>query len=208
MITNRYSASKLLKHSSAQLVYFRRTGTNPPITPNIIAGEKYQHSVSDKSREDGHNVCDEMCGHYDFGDNAIYFCIDFVREDGFFEVKSVNNPSSYEQWYFEASILQCAVYKALLNAMGGNTLVTPKFRLDEGYSYQSIEANKSLPYKLIFGDVGTYIVDVTDGERLIRFLKEKINSLKDYNTARAFDAKYKHKEFSLLRNCFTYKKVS
>lgn len=212
VIANCYSASELLKRSAAQLVYFRRTGTAPEVTKQMKIGEAYQCNVSNKSREAGHKVSDEMGGCYTYGDNAIYFCIDIVREDCFVEVKSVLNENgenclAYPTWYFEASILQCAVYKALLMSMNGDTLVTPKFRLDAGYADRKITVDKSLPYKLKFGEVGTFIVNVTNAERLIGFLKEKINALKDYDTARAFDSKYKHKEYSLLKDCFTYKTI-
>lgn len=213
MVINRYSASELIKRSAAQLVYFRRTGTKPQITENMKIGESYQYKVSDTERKNGHKVADEMCGCYTFGENAIYFCIDIVREDCFVEVKSVFDESgkdslTYPEWYFESSILQCAVYKSLLMNMDGDTLVTPQFRLNEGCEYKTLKAERSLPYLLKFGSVGVYRVDVTDSKRIIKFLKDKINALKDYDTARAFDTKYKHKEFNLLRDCFTYKKVS
>ena len=153
-----------------------------------------------------------MGGCYTYGDTAIYFCIDIVREDCFVEVKSVLNENredclTYPTWYFEQSILQCAIYKALLMNMDGNTLVTPKFRLDAGYADRSIEVNKSMPYTLQFGGVGNYVVNVKDDTRLINFLKDKIKALKDYDTATAFDAKYKHREFDLLKDCFTYKQI-
>lgn len=212
MAVTNYSASELLKHSAAQLVYFRRTKTQSPVTTNMKIGESYQSKVSDETRGEGHKVADEMGGHYTDGNNVIYFCIDIVREDCFVEVKSVLNENgedslSYPNWYFEASILQCAVYKALLMNMDGNTLVTPKFRLNAGYANRSIEVDRSLPYTLKFGSVGIYRVDVKNDAALLKFLKDKIKALKDYDTARAFDAKYKHKEFSLLQHCFTYTKI-
>lgn len=212
MIANNYSASELLKRSAAQLVYFRRTGNKPQTTENMKIGEAYQAKVSESTRNEGHKVADEMGGCYVFDVNAIYFCIDIVREDCFVEVKSVFDENgqdclTYPNWYFENSVLQCAVYKSLLLNMEGNILVTPKFRLNDGYDLRKMNVNKSLPYILKFGNVGTFRVDVANDGKLLKFLKDKIKALKDYDTARAFDAIYKHKEFGLLQDCFTYTKI-
>lgn len=211
-MANCYSASELVKRSAAQLVFLRNAKVRPKPTPQALVGEAYQHAVSEQMKSDGHKVADEMCGCYRYDDNAVYFCIDIVRNDEFVEVKSVldenhKNTLIYPEWYFQISILQCAVYKALLTAMDGCTLVTPKFRLDAGYELITKNVDKSLPYRLKFGEVGTYTVDVVGQNRIIEFIKDKISSLTDYDTARKFDGVYKHREFELLRDCFTYKKI-
>lgn len=213
MSVNRYSASELIKRSAAQLVFFREANVTPPVTAQMRVGEAYQHNISEKFKSEGHKVADEMCGCYTYDENAIYFCIDIVRDDEFVEVKSVldenkQNSLIYPEWYFQSSILQCAVYKSLLIGMDGCTLTTPKFRLDAGYELITKEVNKSLPYRLKFGEVGTYTVDVLDENRIIKFIKDKINALENFSTARAFDDKFKHREFDFLKDCFTYSKIA
>lgn len=206
-----YSAADIIKRSCAQIVYFRETGKEKPVSQNMLLGMEFQDRIIKRESVDN-DVISEMRGCYDYKGNFVFFCIDMIKNGGFYEIKSVtdengNDTLDYPQWYFNSSILQCAIYKSLLLNMNGDTLVTPKFKVDAGIEETTINVDKNSPYYLIFGNVGTFNVEVNNPNGLIQFVNDKIDALKNYTTARAFDAIYKHKEFDLLSPYFSYNKV-
>ena len=204
-----FSASDLCKRSAAQILYFIKSGTKPKVTDRMLMGSKYQMDVYNDILGSGENAFDEMQGVYHCGDDNIYFCIDIVKPDGFIEVKSVFGDSdniaiNYDKWYLESSLLQCAVYKSLLMNMEGNKLRTAQFRVNEGVERREIEVDTNQPYYLKFGSVGTFEVRVKNSEPILDFLRKKIEALSDFESARAFDEKYRHNEFKILSQYFEY----
>ena len=206
-----YSAADLVKRSCAQIVYFRETGKEKPVSPKMSVGISFQESITQRESLTNEVAC-EMRGCYNYKDNSIFFCIDMVKNGEFFEIKSVTDENGvdtldYPEWYLQSSLLQCVAYKTLLLNMDGNTLVTPKFRLDAGFEDITINVDKQAQFNLIFGNVGTFKVNVTDDAKVLKFIQDKVDALLNYTTARAFDAQYKHKEFEILRDCFTFEKI-
>lgn len=182
-----------------------RSGNKPAVTERMVSGCDYQANVYDDIIQSGETAADEMQGVYRCGEDNIYFCIDIVKPNAFIEVKSVFG--DYESWFFESSLLQCAVYKSLLMHMEGNTLKTARFRLNEGAEEKTITVDVKQPYYLKFGNVGTFEVKVKNSKEILNFLKKKIEALTDYTSAHSFDEQWKHKEFSLLRKYFEYSKI-
>ena len=204
-----FSASDLCKRSAAQILYFIKSGTKPDVTNRMLAGSVYQKNIFDSLVANGEKAFDEMQGVYHCGDDNIYFCIDIVKPDGFIEVKSVfdengNDATDYDDWYLASSLLQCAVYKSLLMNMEGNKLSTAQFRINEGVERREIDVDVNQPYYLKFGSVGTFEVKVKNSKPILDFLQKKIKSLSDFDSARAFDKKYRYNEFKILSQYFEY----
>lgn len=219
-----YSAADLVKRSAAQIVYLTSTGTRPDVTPGMKNGEAYQNAFVEKQIADGINMSQELCGHWTIDRfdekkeyDVVYFCVDAYcetfdadnRTKGIFtEVKQVRDVNNYPQWYFESALVQCAFYKAMLEmVVDTNILVTPKFRLDEGFPFVKTEVDRYGEYHLKFGDVGTFNVWLTNPDPILMFFKDKVESLKGYSTARTFDAKYKHKEYEYLREYIKFERI-
>lgn len=207
----KYSAADLIKRSCAQLVYFRDR-TERILSQMAINGIQYQSKIV-KDESLANTVTDEMRGCYAYDDVEIFFCIDMIKNGEFWEIKSIqdengNETLEYPQWYLNSSLLQCAFYKSLLLRMEGDMLFTPKFRIKEGYKRVALQINKNNNYYLQFGGVGVWQIDVINADALIEFYKNKINHITDYTEARAFDRQFKFKEFELLKQYFTYVKIS
>ena len=206
-----YFATDLATKSCAQIVHYIKNNDRPQPSDRRWIGVEFQDNVV-KHSSIGNEVYSEMRGFYDHNEHRVYFCIDMVKNGSFYEIKSVTDKegkatSEYEDWYFNSSILQCALYKTMLLNMTGNTLDTPAFRVEAGFDYNTLEVNKQNPYYLLFGRVGVFRIELTDPNKIIGFINDKIDALKDYKSAYAFDAIWKHKEFELLKDSFTYTKV-
>lgn len=230
-----YSAADLVKRSAAQIVYFRETGKKKEITPMMLEGIEHQKKcVQNLIASTGGKVYEELCGRWIYFDNYgvendVYFSVDAVGKKTLFEVKSLklNEGEEFPQWYLESSILQCVVYKSLINnlcspsynvhgAVGeirstdndGILLKTAKFRLDEGYECEQVSVDPTWGYTLLFGDNLAYNIKVDNEDMIISFIKMKIDALANYTTARAFDQEYKRREFNVLREFFTYEEIN
>lgn len=228
-----YSAADLVKRSAAQIVYFRETGKKKEITPMMLEGIEHQKQcVQNLIASTGGKVYEELGNRWIYFDcsgteNYIYFSVDAVGDKTLFEVKSLrmNEGEEFPQWYLESSILQCVVYKSIINhvcsphygvwdaagEMRGNDLgtmllKTAKFRLDEGYAYEEVTVDPSWDYTLLFGNLA-YSIKVENDYMVISFLKKKIDALTSYIMARAFDKEYKHREFEVLSEFFTYEQI-
>lgn len=218
-----FSASDLIKRSCAQIVYLHNK-QKQIYTDMMQNGTKYQEKIIDEEKIKN-QVADELRGCYTYSNINekfinkpilfhIFFCIDMLKNNEFYEIKSIldengNNITTYPQWYFNNSLLQCAFYKSLLMNLDTDKLYTPKFRIKEGYKKQCIQINNNANYYLKFGDVGLYQIDVLNPEKIIEFYKNKINHIYfyDYDIARKFDYQFKWKEYDFLNQYFTYKKI-
>lgn len=203
----KYSASKLIKCSAAQIVYFKNRAEHF-LNRQLLLGEQYQSKII-KDESLANIVADEMRGCYAYNNIEIFFCVDMIKNGEFYEIKSIfddngNETLEYPEWYLHSSLLQCAFYKSLILKMDGNILYTPKFRIKEGYKKVHIQINKKAPYYLLFGQVGKYEIQVQNPDKIIEFYKDKIEHCNDYSSAREFDSKYKFKEFDLLKQYFNY----
>lgn len=213
----KYSAADLVKRSAAQIVYLIN---KRQVIYNwmIEKGMEFQSKIV-KDESLANIVAEEMRGCYSYesleNDNKIdiFFCIDMIKNGCFYEIKSVldqegNDTTEYPEWYLRSSVLQCAFYKSLLLRMEGNVLFTPKFRLKEGYKKAALEVDVNAPYYLIFGNVGTFEIEVKNPDKIIDFYKNKISYLSSLGIARIFDGYHKWKEFDELQEFFSYKKIS
>ena len=137
----------------------------------------------------------------DFPIKLIKFSNDIVTKNSIIECKSVNR--EVEDWYFESSLLQCAVYSALLRKTDGK-LVTAKFFADMGNPIVETKVKPNIDYKLRFGDT-LYCVEVNDEDKIVDFIIKKAKHCNTWDEAKIFDAQYKQKEFETLKDFFNYK---
>lgn len=208
----KYSASDLIKKSCRQIVFLRNK-KEQIISAMQRKGVQFQSKITEEVRlSNKGEVAEELRGSYSYNDIVIFFCIDLYANDCFYEVKSIfdrdgNESTTYEDWYLNNSLLQCALYKSLLMLGDNDCLFTPKFRLKEGFEFKAQPINKLNDYFLIFGNVAKYKIDIINPIEIINFYKEKISSLENYDVATIFDNKYKRKEFKLLKKYFKYTEI-
>jgi len=211
----KFSAADLIKCSARQMVYL--ANKKERIASYLqMKGVEYQSRIVADEKNHG-IVADEMRGCYncslDGDDITIFFCIDMVKDGKFYEIKMNNDidgnvRTDYEPWYFQISLLQCAFYKSLLLKMHDHTLYTPKFRIKEGFEKAALQINPEWDYILKFGEIGEFVVDVVNPDKIIDFYKNKIANITDYDAATDFDREFKHKEFKHLEKYIVYRQIA
>lgn len=194
-----FSAKDLCTRSCMQIKFFNEfPEKRPKPTTNMLYGETFQHKVAQQTKDvigeemRGSFVCDGIC---------INFSNDIVTKNSIIEVKSVDR--KVEDWYFQSSLLQCAVYSALLRKTDGN-LVTAKFFADMGNPIVETKVKPNIDYNLKFGDT-LYCVEVNDEDKIVDFIIKKAKHCNTWDEAKIFDAQYKQKEFETLKDFFNYK---
>ena len=93
-----------------------------------------------------------MRGTYIKDNICINFSNDIVTKNSIIECKSINR--EVEEWYFESSLVQCAVYSSLLQKTNGD-LVTSKFFSDMGNQIIKTTVDKNIDY-LALGHIHYY----------------------------------------------------
>lgn len=194
-----FSASDLIKCSAFQLAYVRhhhiKTHTSNYNREKGLAFEdKVAHSIK--------GSCSEMVTRLDFKGITIFASHDIVTDKCLIEVKSYNPSISSGDWYFKSCLLQSAFYKSIFMLSDGH-LATPRFKLNEGYDYEEKNLDINLPYHLRFSDK-EYDIKVHNPQKIVSFFYTKAAASLDYETAKTFDASYKHKEFDALKHLFSF----
>lgn len=167
---------------------------------------KFQHKVA----EEKGCTAEEFRTCVEYKDIFIFACHDLITEDGFVEVKNIDDDSKeIPQWYLESSLLQCALYKSLLLHSNG-FVTTPKFRIKEGYNKESKRVDINKPYILHIGN-DEYEVSLKNkeaSEKILEYFYEKAKSTGNYDDARLYDSTHKFKHFEHLKQYFTYEKIN
>lgn len=202
MITMNISASELVKRSASQLLYKEIKRVEWQATPRQRKGNKYADEVVEKEQ-----ASSEKRGIINLGDDLLFFCIDLVKDDLFVEIKMIEDEDNYEDWYLYSSIMQSTFYASLLQQV--KTLDTPKFRRKEGFKQEVIKVPSKFKFELWFGEYQKY--EITPNKEVLDHYLNKAKLIKscieeaDFDTCRKFDAKFKHKEFSIFKP--KYKKI-
>ena len=196
------SASELVKRSASQLLYKEIKRIKWLATSRQLKGNKYADEVVEKEQ-----ASSEKRGIINLGDDLLFFCIDLVKDDLFVEIKMVEDENNYEDWYLYSSIMQSTFYASLLQQV--KTLDTPKFRKKEGFKQEVIKVPSKFEFELWFGKHQKY--EITPNKEVLDHYLNKAKLIKscieevDFDTCRKFDAKFKHKEFSIFKP--KYKKI-
>jgi hypothetical protein len=212
-----FSAAMLVKCSAKQLKFYHNKNlekgkdlTFPPEgsfvknTEAIQAGADFQakNSISDYI---------EMQGVFSLKSHPlvadIYFCHDEIRIRNknfldFIEYKSTNY--EVQDSYFRSSLIQTALYQELTNRV--NFYKTASFieRDKHVLNIKQYDKRRSI---LHFGD-NRFAVRVKGNKKILGFYVMKAKSiLQGWEHAEEFDYRYKGKEWDLLRQYITYRKV-
>ena len=196
-----FSAKDLCTRSCMQIRFFNENPDKRP-KPNVntIFGESFQHKVAETTKE---VIGEEMRGTYIKDNICINFSNDIVTKNSIIECKSINR--EVEEWYFESSLVQCAVYSSLLQKTNGD-LVTSKFFSDMGNPIIKTTVDKNIDYLLRFGE-NTYKVTVNDADKIVDFMLKKAKATYTYNEEKTFDLCYKQKEYETLKQYFNYNRI-
>lgn len=190
------SASELVKRSASQLLYKEIKRIEWQTNPRQIKGNEFADEVVKKEQ-----ASSEKRGIIALGEDLLFFCIDMVKDNLFVEIKMVESEENYEDWYLYSSIMQSTFYASLLQQV--KTLDTPKFRKKEGYKQEIIQVPSRFRFELWFGQYQKY--EILPNKKVLNHYLYKAKLVKscvenkDFDACRLFDAKFKHKEFSILK---------
>ena len=192
------SCSNLLKQSAMQHRFLLlNPSKKPQITPNIIKGTQAQAENSTSKYK-------EMRGAYTIEDDCIFYCIDEVQVHGsdLLCIEHKNTRENYPDWEFQIAQVQACLYTAL--ADNCQKLSTATFYRNLGNQSYTLERENyiNLIPKLLFNNT-MYTLE-SDTSELIQFYTKKARAvLTSYDTAKAWDAKFKFKEAAILSQHIT-----
>ena len=208
MIT--FSAKDLLTKSCRQIKMLKEhPELNPSPSNMMIYGSNFQKAVADTIPG---IIGQEMRGtyvanKYGYGGIGINFSNDIVCKNTIYEVKSVFG--AVPDWYLKSSLLQCAFYKSMI-LMGADRLETASFYVNEGHERKVVYMNphiNKIRYILIFGEE-KYEIRIKDVGKIIGFFEYKAACCCDnWSLASSWDFRYKHKEYEVLKDAFTYNNI-
>lgn len=200
----RFSAKDLCTRSCMQLKMFRERPELKP-KPNVAQwqGCDFQHNLT-KALD---NVIGEEMGNCLQHNNLlIYFANDIVTTGHIFEVKNITNyDATKDEWFLKSSLAQCAVYKTLTHFCK-NKLKTAVFHVQNGNKYTECVVGDYTHYILVFGTKRFEIV-VHNYDAIRNFILAKATHSLNWDTAKAFDLKYKGQEFEILKQYFSFKEI-
>lgn len=197
-----FSAKDLCTRSCKQIKFFNEfPEKRPKPNTNTLFGETFQHKVAEQTSD---VIGEEMRGSFICDDICINFSNDIVTKDSIIEVKSVDR--EVEDWYFKSSILQCAVYSALLQKTNGK-LVTATFFAEMGNPIVETVVKPNVNYLLRFGS-DLYEIKTDNTDKIIDFIVKKAKHCTTWDEAKIFDLQYKQKEYETLSNYFHYNKIN
>lgn len=197
-----FSAKDLVSRSCMQIKMFLEKPELKP-KPNFhqMNGVNYQHEIAQQT--DG-VIGEEMGNCFEFDEVRIYFSNDIIMKDKIIEVKHIDYDRVVEEWYLNYSLLQCAVYKTLVEECN-NQLKTSSFHINNGNPMKNCVVDKDFEYLLYFGK-DIYRINIINKDKILHFIKEKAKHCLSWDDARYFDNQYKRKEYELLKDCFKVKK--
>ena len=198
-----FSAKDLISRSCMQIkMFMERPELKPKPNFNQWNGINYQHEIAQQT--DG-VIGEEMGNCFEFDEVRIYFSNDIITKNKIIEVKHIDYNRVVEEWYLNSSLLQCAIYKCLIEECNNN-LRTSAFHINNGNLMQNCVIDNDFEYLLYFGK-DRYKIEVNNREKIINFIKNKAKHCLTWDDAKYFDNQYKRKEYDLLKDCFTFKVI-
>ena len=208
------SMSDLLKKSAKQLCFLRKNEDQkkPPSTQMIEGDETAHAKATSKYIEMRGTYKPDITITKDIGQFLMHYAFDEIHVNDksalFIEHKNVKDPDTVETWYLHSSLLQTAVYQALVKKNPNRNLYTATFHVKDGSEKQHLELkNLYENSQLHIGD-DKYTVLVTNPQKLIDFYIKKAIASFNYQSAEAFDDKYKFHEYAALKDCFTFRPIN
>lgn len=170
----------------------------------MLKGSEYQESIARFLGDKLFGLEIGKC--YETEDkDRIYLSNDIITNDNrIIEVKYLKDDIPVEEWFFNSSILQCAIYFSFLDE--GDVMTTSKFYQDEGHDKQIYVVKNDIKYFLLFG-TSLYEIKLLDPSNIREYILRKAHMCHTWDDARMWDNEHKHMEYKELSNCFTYSKV-
>jgi hypothetical protein len=202
------SLSDLVKKSAMQICYLRKNQEKQPEpTEQQIAG-------AEAGLAKAMSKLVEMRGTYSVPNNfgqtiLIHYAFDEIVPNDkaclFLERKNIPSGQTIELWYRNAAILQTAVYQAFAKQNTNRELETAQFFINQGNPKLEFDlGNLYLRSELHLGDI-IYSVIAVDPRELVDFYIKKAIATLNYESAKQWDWKYKHKEFDYNHTNITYR---
>ena len=170
-----------------QLCYLRYNKKDYTPTSNMV-------KATAEARAKAKSEYIEMRGTYEHENLLLHYTFDEIRlEDHTVLVEHKKYLNL--KWYKYNAIAQVALYTSLALLNDSKHYITAKFLKENRKSLLITDKIKSL---LVFGDI-EYNVEILDPENVIKFYISKLYSTFSYNSAKAWDTKWKHKETKFIR---------
>jgi hypothetical protein len=198
-----YSAKDIASRSCMQIKMFQE---HPELKPQPTELMKLGTLFQDKVFNETENaIGQEMGSIYFIDDVGVSFSVDIVCNDKFIETKSVKDASADNTFYFNRCVFQCAIYKALLYLTKGR-ISTSAFYVNLGNDKKIAVVAPENDYLLRFGEE-TYKIDIDNVDVFLKFIKEKVNAISNWDSAKQFDLQYKYKEYDIFSKYITVTKM-
>lgn len=170
-----------------QLCYLRYNKKDYTPTSNMIkaSAEARAKSKSEYIEMRGTYEYNNLLLHYTFDEIRLEDCTVLVEHKKYLDLK----------WYKYNAIAQVALYTSLALLNESKHYITAKFLKEKRKSLLITNKIKSI---LIFGDT-EYNVEILNPEKVIEFYITKLYSTFSYNSAKAWDSKWKYKETKHIR---------
>lgn len=199
------SLSALLKQTAMQSCYYRKHKKEKPVTEAMVKGNEIANEKSISKYI-------EMRGTYEHKNLLIHYAFDEVDINDvsamLIEHKNITSDRPVEMWYFESCILQTAVYQAFAHVNQNKILQTATFFTEQGNPRLELDlGNSYLNSQLHMGDKH-YTVLVKDHKKLVEFYCKKALAIFEWDTAKAFDAQYRRKEYQTLLDCLSFRPIT
>jgi len=205
MIENiNFSCADLIKKSAKTICYFRKKKKQQEVTPAMIKGNQMAEKKTISELK-------EMRGTYNIDNLLIHYTFDEIQKKNnkivLIEHKNIEDESDVEEWYVNYSLLQVALYRALLEINPSKEYFTAKFFRKEGFNtnYIKIE-NEKIKSILYIGDK-KYKVKINSAHEIVNFYITKAKATFDYDSAIEWDVKWKFKEWDYLKRYISYKLI-
>lgn len=174
----------------------------PQPTELMKLGTLFQDKVFNETEN---AIGQEMGSIYFIDDVGVSFSVDIVCNDRFIETKSVKDTSADNTFYFNRCVFQCAIYKVLLYLTKGR-ISTSAFYVNLGNDKKIAVVAPENDYLLRFGEE-TYKIDIDNIDVFLKFIKEKVNAISNWDSAKQFDLQYKYKEYDIFSKYITVTKL-
>jgi hypothetical protein len=188
MIENiNFSCADLIKKSAKTICYFRKKKKQQEVTPAMIKGNQMAEKKTISELK-------EMRGTYNIDNLLIHYTFDEIQKKNnkivLIEHKNIEDESDVEEWYVNYSLLQVALYRALLEINPSKEYFTAKFFRKEGFNtnYIKIE-NEKIKSILYIGDK-KYKVKINSAHEIVNFYITKAKATFDYDSAIEWDVKW------------------
>jgi len=205
-----FSCADLVKQSATQILYNHENDVQKKITDGISFGESYQKKISSMIPD----TYSEMVGVYvkDMFEKklSMFFANDIVGNGFILEVKSTMPDIQIPEWYFHQSILQSALYHALIKTNIKDLGICPLVSASYTNENNSVMLKESPLYFLLFNKE-IYSIFFTNEHVIAEFVKfyrtKALYVSEGWESAKHWNINYNRKEWEIFKDYIVVDKV-